>query len=142
MSDMAGVGNVVANRLRDAINAHDLDSLVSLFGSDYSSTFPAHPDRAFTGPDQVRSNWSRIVGAVPDLAADLLRTAGDGETVWTEWDWAGTRADRVPYHMRGVTIMGVRDGRIDWARLYMEPVEEGGTGIDAAVQRLSGQPSS
>jgi ketosteroid isomerase-like protein len=142
MADMAGVDDAVEVRLRDAINAHDLDRMVSLFAPDYDSTFPAHPDRAFSGPNQVRDNWSRIFGSVPDLSARLVRAAESGNTIWTEWDWAGTRADGVAYHMRGVVIMGLRDRRIAWARLYMEPVEEGGAGIDAAVQRLTGHPQS
>lgn len=142
MTDMAGAGATVASRLQDAINAHDLDGMVSLFSADYDSTFPAHPDRAFTGASQVRSNWSRIFTAIPNLLASLLRTAADGDTVWTEWDWTGTRVDDAPYHMRGVVIMGVRREQIVWARLYMEPVEEGGAGNEATVQRLTETPAS
>ena len=36
----------------------------------------------------------------------------------------GTRLDMV-----GVFVCGVREGRIAWARLYMEPVEQAGAGI-------------
>jgi hypothetical protein len=39
--------------------------------------------------------------------------------------------------MRGVTIFGVRDDRIVWARLYMEEVDRSGEGIDQAVQELT-----
>ena len=35
--------------------------------------------------------------------------------------------------MRGVTIVGVDDGRIDWVRFYVEPVEQDGAGIDTAI---------
>jgi hypothetical protein len=38
--------------------------------------------------------------------------------------------------MRGVTIFGVRDDRIDWGRLYLEDVE-GGQGIDQAVHHMA-----
>ena len=38
--------------------------------------------------------------------------------------------------MRGVTIFGVREGRIIWGRLYLEDVE-GGQGIDQAVQQMA-----
>jgi hypothetical protein len=38
-----------------------------------------------------------------------------------------------------VTVFGLRDdGVIAWARLYMEPVEQGGVEIDEAVLHLSG----
>jgi hypothetical protein len=37
----------------------------------------------------------------------------------------------------GVTVMGVKEGRISWARLYMEPVEEAGQDIDEAVETIT-----
>jgi hypothetical protein len=41
-------------RLRDAINLHDLETMVACFTAEYESSFPAHPDRAFQGAEQVR----------------------------------------------------------------------------------------
>jgi len=40
--------------------------------------------------------------------------------------------------MRGVTLMGTRNGHISWGRLYIEQVEEAGEDVDQAVQRLAG----
>jgi hypothetical protein len=37
-----------------------------------------------------------------------------------------------------VIVCGVRDGRLAWARLYVEPVETAGAGIDAAVRDIAG----
>jgi hypothetical protein len=45
--------------------------------------------------------------------------------------------------MRGVVIFGVADGLADWARFYLEPVQEGGGDAGAAVRRQvtsGGQP--
>ncbi len=57
--------------------------------------------------------------------------------------WSGTHVDGSPFLMQGVTVMGVREDQIAWARLYMEPVEAGGADIDAAVQDLyRPQPNS
>jgi hypothetical protein len=39
--------------------------------------------------------------------------------------------------MAGVIGFGVRDEAIAWARLYVEPVEEAGAGIDAAVRDMT-----
>ena len=122
-------------RVQAAINAHDLEALADCFEENYNSTFPAHPDRAFVGRTQMRQNWSQILGGVPDLQAELLRAAVEGDTVWTEWEWRGTRRDGKSFLQRGVTLQGVAQGRIKWARLYMELVEEGGAGADASVQR-------
>jgi ketosteroid isomerase-like protein len=124
----------VVERLRQAINQHDLDALAACFADDYRSEFPAHPDRAFRGHAQMTKNWTQIFGGVPDLAATLVTCAAAGDTAWAEWDWRGTRRDGAPFVMRGVTVQGVADGRIAWTRLYMEPVEVTGAGSDAAVR--------
>lgn len=131
----------VVERLRQAINGHDLEALAACFAPDYRSEFPAHPERAFQGHEQMRQNWTQIFGAVPDLAATLLHCTAEKETAWAEWEWRGLRPDGVPFAMRGVTIQGVRHDRIAWVRLYMEPVHEDGAGADAAARRIPvGEP--
>jgi ketosteroid isomerase-like protein len=124
--------------LIDAVNRHDLDALTACFAPDYASDFPAHPDRAFRGHTQMRKNWTQIFGGVPDIAATLLRSAAEGDTAWAEWDWRGTRVDGAPFAMRGVTVVGVAEDRITWARMYMEPVEASGAGSDDAIRRAAG----
>lgn len=125
---------VLMERLQRAINQHDLDGLAECFAPGFLSEQPAHPDRAFYGRGQVRSNWSQIFGLVPNIEAVLLRCASEGETVWAEWDWRGSRADGAPFAMRGVTVQRVQEDRIAWVRLYMEPVRAG-NGVDAAVRQ-------
>jgi hypothetical protein len=126
----------VLERLRDAQNDHDLDAFVACFDPDYRSEQPVHPDRAFVGSEQARSNWAEIFAGVPDFQAELLRSANQGDTGWAEWHWHGTRTDGTRLDMRGVTIFGVRDDRVVWGRLYLEDVE-GGQGIDQAVQHMA-----
>ena len=41
--------------------------------------------------------------------------------------------------MRGVTLFEIADGQIVAGRLYMEDVERGVTGIEQAVEALSGR---
>jgi hypothetical protein len=117
--------------IRRATNHHDLDALVACFASDYQSEFPVHPDRAFKGLEQLRSNWTLIFGAVPNIHAELLRYATDGNTIWAEWEWTGALASGKLFLHRGVTIQGIEHGKVSWARLYMEPVREGEPGIEA-----------
>ena len=120
------------------MNAHDLDAFVGCFHEDYASEQPAHPDRAFVGTAQVRENWGAIFAGVPDFRAELLGTAAEGDAVWTEWRWRGTQADGGRLDIAGVIVLGIRDERIAWARLYVEPVEEAGAGIETAVRRMAG----
>jgi ketosteroid isomerase-like protein len=127
-------GLAVAQSLHDAVNRHDLDALVRCFAADFINETPMHPARSFRGNDQVRKNWAQIFGAVPNLQADMVDSASSGDTVWTEWEMRGTRVDGTPHLMRGVSIFKVDDGVFTSVRFYLEPVEQGGFGIDAAVQ--------
>jgi ketosteroid isomerase-like protein len=124
----------VIERLREAINQHDPDAMVECFHPDYSSEQPAHPNRGFGGKDQVHKNWSGMFAGFPDLEARVLRQSVDGDVVWNEWLWSATGLQ-----MAGVTVMGIREGRIAWARLYMEPVEQAGQDIDEAMRTITGQ---
>jgi hypothetical protein len=131
----------VVRRLQDACNAHDVDAIVARFSADYWNETPAHPGRSFVGRDQVRLNWTRILAAVPDLTTQIVASAVDGETVWTEWEHRGTRPDGSAHLMRGVVVFGVpgtHGGLISWARFFLEPVEHGSGGIDDAVRRQVG----
>ena len=117
-------------RLRDATNRHDLDGLVACFAEDYENQTPVHPARGFRGRAQVRRNWEEIFAFVPDIRAEVVASVIDGDTAWTEWDMTGARRDGSPLHMRGVVIFGVRDDLAQWARFYLEPVDESRSTVD------------
>jgi ketosteroid isomerase-like protein len=119
-------------RLHAAMNRHDLEAMLECFDPDYRSEQPLHPNRGFGGKEQVRKNWSRMLDSFPDFEVELLGHATSEGTVWSEWRWRATGLN-----MAGVTLLGVRDGRIVWGRLYMEPVEEDGKDIDEAVQSIT-----
>lgn len=125
--------DVLVARLRQAVDDHDVDAVVDCFATNYRNETPVHPARGFQGADQVRSNWERIFAGVQDITADVLRTAVDGDVVWSEWEMCGTRPDGQPHLMRGVIILGVHDRRAEWARFYLEPVDTGEDGVDAAI---------
>jgi ketosteroid isomerase-like protein len=122
------------DRLMTATNAHDLDGLVDCFAADYVNETPVHPERGFTGADQVRRNWTQIFAAVPDVHAEVVRSVVDGDTVWAEMEHRGTRPDGSPHVMRGVVVLGVADDRATWARFYLEPVVPGTATIDEVVR--------
>jgi limonene-1,2-epoxide hydrolase len=128
----------VVQRLTDAQNAHDLEGMLELFDPQYRSEQPAHPKRAFTGVEQVRKNWSALLTGITDFRVDVLRTAVDGETVWMESRWSGTKADGSTLDEMVIGIFGVRDGHIAWGRLYSEPMDREGEDIDERVRRLAG----
>ena len=121
----------VLDRLLAAINAHALEAMVSCFAEDYTNETPVHPARGFRGREQVRTNWSQIFSAVPDIQARVVRSSLDGDTLWSEWELAGDRADGAPFLMRGVVIFGVAGQTIASARFYLEPVEDTSGDVNA-----------
>jgi len=126
----------MVERLRQAVDDHDVAAVVDCFTADYLNETPAHPGRGFEGRDQVGVNWQRIFAGVPDITADVLRSVVDGELVWTEWEMRGTRLDGAAHLMRGVIIFGVREGRAASARFYLEPVDPGEGGVGAAIASI------
>jgi ketosteroid isomerase-like protein len=129
----------VLDRVTAAQNAHDLDGMLACFHEDYRSEQPLFPSRTFTGAAQVRANWGALLGAIPDFHAETLRSAADGATVFSEVHWTGTKADGTPLDERGVVVMGVRDDRIAWGRLYVDEVARDSAGIDTVVRRMAGE---
>ncbi len=128
--------------LQDAINGHDIERVVACFAEDYRNETPVHPARSFVGAQQVRGNWTQILGGLPDLEAQLVRYARHGDEVWAEWEWNGTRPDKTPFAMRGVTILGQgANGTAVWSRFYMEPVDQAETDVTAAVRDVVGRAS-
>jgi len=63
-----------------------------------------------------------------------MRSAVDGDVIWTEWEMTGTRRDGSAHCMRGVVIFGVSDGVAQWARFYLEPVDHSAGTVDDAVR--------
>lgn len=124
----------VVERLCRATNEHDLDGIVACFADDYRNETPLHEERSFVGAAQVRGNWEQILGAVPDVRAEILASAVDGDTVWSEWEHRGTRPDGSPHLMRGVIVFRVSGPTVASARFYLEPVQAGAGSIDEAVR--------
>lgn len=120
--------------LRDVTNAHDLDGIVACFAADYRNVTPVHPERGFVGSEQVRTNWTQILGAIPDVVTEVTAMSASGDTVWSEWEHRGTRPDGSAHVMRGVIIFTIRDDKFTEARFYLEPVVPGGPGIDDVVR--------
>jgi ketosteroid isomerase-like protein len=123
------------DRLVQATNQHDLESVAACFSEDYTNETPAHPTRGFRGRAQVRRNWEQIFAFVPDISVEVVRSAVEADTVWTEWEMRGTRRDGKSHLTRGVIVFGVGGGVIDWARFYLEPVDESDSTVGDTIRQ-------
>jgi limonene-1,2-epoxide hydrolase len=132
------------DRFTHAINAHDLEGVVSCFATDYRDVEPAHPKRQILGGvAEVRHNWGLLLQGVPDFRSDVAAIAVDRDVAFIEQDWSGTRLNGTRMHLRGVNVFGIRDGQIAWGRAYMEAVEEDGIDLSERVRLMAkGAPTT
>lgn len=113
---------VVLDRLREAIGSGDPTQVADCFTADFRAELPHHPERSFTGAERVQANWTAIFATAPDLTAKILRTAVNGAEVWSEWEITGVDTVGAPVTFAGPVIVTTRDGQINWARFYLDPV--------------------
>ena len=111
------------DRLLAATNAHDVDAIVACFAEGYVNETPCHPARGFTGQEQVRANWTSILGAVPDLVADVAATATSPGVEWSQWDMRGKARDGSTFHLAGVIVFEVNGDVATACRFFLEPVD-------------------
>lgn len=120
-------------QMRAALDAHDLDAFVKYFHEDYVGERPRHPEAAPSTRADVRRNWGEVIRDVPDLRVEVPAAAQDGDRIWTEWRAFGTARSGAAMEIRGVIIFGVRDGRVSWSRMYLEPVEDAGRSLEGLL---------
>lgn len=123
----------VIDALNRAWNTHDLNALADCLHADYESVNPLHPERNFWGRDAALRSWEALFTAVPDLHADLLRCAGNGDEAWTEWRWSGTHVLGYSFNAGGVMVFGLDGEHIRWARVYTEIVQTAGPNWEAVL---------
>jgi len=129
-------GEQLLVQLKSAFNTHDIDAFEKCFAANYRSEQPAHPNRSFEGRGILVENWLSNFREMPDFSAEMLSTSITGNEIWAEWEWRGTRQDKSELHMKGVTIFGIAEEKIQWAKLYIEPVEKNGSTIAVAIQQV------
>ena len=117
---------LLLERMRAALDAHDLDTFVEFFREDYVGERPRHPGSPMSSREDVRRNWAEVLSDVPDLRVDVPAAVEDGGTIWSEWRAYGTARSGAMLELRGVIIFGIQDGLVAWSRMYMEPVEQEG----------------
>ena len=90
-----------------------------------------------SGADQVRRNWTHLIGSMPDLVLEERGLVADGSTVWTEIALRGHASDGEEWTLRGVMIFRVEGGVIAAGRFYLAPVVRDGLDADDAVSAIA-----
>jgi hydroxyacylglutathione hydrolase len=117
----ASEAEAVARRYFEAINAHDLDGAVALWATGGRENVRGQVDT--TAPAGVREFIGDLLGALPDLRWEIVRTTTEGDRCAVQWRMTGTFAGPGtfgglaptghPLVLEGVDVLTVRDGLIE-----------------------------
>ena len=112
---------LIIDRFNDAFNRHDADALALLLTEDtvFEDTSPAPDGQRIEGRAAVVEFWrgwfARNAGAVFE-AEDMIVT---GDRAVVRWVYHKPRNGQ-PWHLRGVDVFTVRDGRVAAKLAYVK----------------------
>ena len=113
-------------RLLDAFNAHDLDSVMSFFVDDCVLEMPRGPDpwgRRLEGSDRVREGLAGRFTGIPDVHYGEHRHWVSGSRGCSEWLLTGTTREGERIEVRGCDLFEFRDDKIARKDSYWKIVE-------------------
>ena len=103
----------VVTRFSDAINARDLEAIARLLTEDtiFENTGPAPDGARLDGKPAVVGFWKNWLAANQDARFEAEEVLVCGDRCVVSWIYRKPRDGR-PWHLRGVDIFTVRDGKI------------------------------
>lgn len=116
-----GSTRIVIDRFNEAFNLHDADALASLLADDtvFENTSPAPDGQRIVGKSAVVEFWRDWFARNPDAVfqAEELFVCDDRAVVL--WTYRKRRAGQ-PWHLRGVDVFTVRDGKVAAKLAYVK----------------------
>lgn len=100
-------------RFNDAFNRHDLDAVMDAMTEDcvFENTNPPPDGARHEGRSAVRAVWEKFFSSNPDAHFDSEETMALGDRCVVRWVYRKTKEGK-PWHLRGVDVFRVRDGKI------------------------------
>lgn len=109
------------NAFNDAINRHSLDEAMALMSDEvlFENTNPAPDGTAYRGKSEVRSFWENFFRLHPTARFEAEEIFDAGNRVVVRWCYRKIK-DGSPWHLRGVDLFKVIDGRITEKLSYVK----------------------
>jgi steroid delta-isomerase-like uncharacterized protein len=115
----------VAEKFMEAVNRHDLDTLVSLMADNvvFENTGPAPDGTRHSGQQEVQAFFEQFFRDSPDAKFQFEDEFAHGDRSVVTWDYTWnpqpeTASD--PGRVRGVSLFQVRDGKIAAMASYVK----------------------
>ncbi len=108
-------------RFNEAFNRHDVDAVMAAMTDDcvFENTNPAPDGKRYQGQAEVRAFWERFFQNSPDALFEAEEMFAAGDRCVVRWIYRKTR-DGQPWHLRGVDVFRVRDGKVAEKLAYVK----------------------
>jgi ketosteroid isomerase-like protein len=109
------------NRFNEAFNRHDADALAAVLTEDtvFEDTSPAPDGRRIEGKSAVVEFWRAWFARNPDAQFEAEEVIVSGNRAVVPWVYRKMRNGQ-PWHLRGVDIFTVRDGKVAAKLAYVK----------------------
>jgi ketosteroid isomerase-like protein len=100
-------------RFNEAFNRHDVDAVMDAMTDDcvFENTSPFPDGTRLEGRDAVRAYWVKFFQGSPTAQFETEDMFAAGNRCTVRWVYTKTK-DGKPWHIRGVDVFRVRDGKI------------------------------
>ena len=111
----------VIDRFNEAFNRHEADALEAMFTDDtvFENTSPAPDGKRIEGKAAVAAYWREWFERNPDARFDEEEMIVAGNRAVVLWVYRKMR-DGKPWHLRGVDVFTVRDGKVAAKLAYVK----------------------
>jgi ketosteroid isomerase-like protein len=109
------------DRFNEAFNRHDADALASFLTDDtvFEDTSPAPDGQRIVGKTAVVSFWRAWFARNADARFEAEETIVSGDRAVVRWVYHKMRNGQ-PWHLRGVDVFTVRDGKVAAKLAYVK----------------------
>lgn len=103
----------IVNRFNDAFNRHDVDAVMREMTDDcvFENTYPPPDGARYVGAETVRKVWQRFFAFNPNARFECEDMFAIDDRCVVRWIYHKTKNGRA-WHLRGVDVFRVRDGKI------------------------------
>ena len=111
----------VIENFNAAFNLHDVTAVMNLMTDDcvFENTSPMPDGTRIDGNDAVRKYWEKFFAANQDAYFESEEIFACGDRCTVRWIYRKTK-DGKPWHLRGVDIFKVRNGKVAEKLAYVK----------------------
>jgi ketosteroid isomerase-like protein len=108
-------------RFNAAFNRHDVDAVMNAMTEDciFENTNPAPDGTRLVGAEAVRTYWQKFFTSNPDALFETEEAFVSGDRCVVRWVYRKTKEGK-PWHLRGVDIFKVRNGKVSEKLAYVK----------------------